>query len=136
MSIDQATKHLARARRQWDRAANSIQAPQDPEAAVTWAFYAYENCVTALAELYGRTWTKSHWDKARLARGLHEEELISRDVGGTLDALNALRKDVAYGEPGPSLQAISLADLASGLESLVEEVESRIGALGGGGDGH
>lgn len=126
MSIEQAKEHIARAERQWDRAATASWEPADSESVVTWAFYAYENCVTALAELYGRTWTKKHWEKAQLARDLYEEGLISRDIGDELEELNDLRKDVAYDEPGPDLESRNLEDLCSELEAYIEEVKSRI----------
>ena len=42
--------------------------PQDSEEAVTWAFYAYENCVAALAEATETTWKKTHWNEAAIAR--------------------------------------------------------------------
>lgn len=126
MRIEQATQHIARARRQFERVAIASWDPPDAEAAVTWAFYAYENCVAALGELYDRTWKLSHWDKARLARDIYAEGLISRDVGDDLEALNALRKDVAYGEPGEDLQSCDLEDLCAELELFVEEVASRI----------
>ena len=63
----------------------------DPESAVMWAFYAYENCVIALAEMHGRNWARNHPDKARLARAFFAEELISRDIGDELEELNRLR---------------------------------------------
>lgn len=124
MSLEQAKEHVARAERQWKRV--ELASPADPESAVTWAFYAYENCVTAIAELHGRSWTKRHWDKVRLARRLHEEGLASRDVGDELVELNDLRKDVAYGEPGPELEARDLNALASALETFIEDVKLRI----------
>ena len=97
------------------------------EEAVTWAFYAYENCVTALAERYGRKWEKHHRAKAELARKLHAEGLISRDIGDELEELNTLRKDVAYDEPGPDLKERDLEDLANELERFIDEIDSRIG---------
>ena len=100
----------------------------DPEEAVIWAFYAYENCVVALAERFGWKWTKNHREKADLARRLHDEGLISRDIGDELVALNNLRKDVAYEHPGPELQEIDLEDMAVELEKFIDEVDSRIGS--------
>jgi hypothetical protein len=38
--------------------------------------------------------------------------------------LNGLRKDVSYGEPGVELLDEDLEDLVSGLEKLIEEVDS------------
>ena len=35
---------------------------------MTWAFYAYENCVAALAEATETTWKKTHWNEAAIAR--------------------------------------------------------------------
>ena len=95
---------------------------------MTWAFYAYENCVTALAERYSRRWTKNHREKADLARRLHADGLISRDIGDELEDLNNLRKDVAYDEPGSDLQERDVGDLALELKEFIDEVDSRIGA--------
>ena len=101
----------------------------DPESAVTWAFYAYENCVVALAEMHGRSWARNHQSKARLARTLFEEELVSRDIGDELEELNRLRKDVAYDEPGQELEDRNLEALASDLEEFIDEIELRMDAL-------
>ena len=103
VAVHEARQHIARARRQLERVQVAAWDRDDPEEAVTWAFYAYENCVAALAERFGRKWTRNHREKADLARKLHAEGLISRDIGDELEELNGLRKDVAYGEPGPEL---------------------------------
>ena len=94
-----------------------------------WAFYAYENCVIALAEMHERNWARNHPDKARLARAFFAEELISRDIGDELEELNRLRKDVAYDEPGEELEERDLEALASQLEEFINEIESRMDAL-------
>ncbi len=94
-----------------------------------WAFYAYENSVVTLAELHGRAWDKNHYAKARLARELYAEQLVSRDIGDELEELNRLRKDVAYGEPGAELEERDLEDLAFELEDFIDEIESRMEAL-------
>ena len=126
MSVEEAKKHIARAKKQLEKVQTAWWDPQDAEQAVTWAFYAYENCVTALAERYGYQWAPNHRKKAELARTLHDDGLISRDVGDDLEELNRLRKDVAYGEPGYDLSAVDLEELVSELEAFVDEVESRI----------
>ena len=128
MAIDEARQHIARARRQLERVQVAAWDPDDPEEAVTWAFYAYENCVAALAERFGRKWTKNHREKADLARKLHAEGLISRDIGDELEELNSLRKDVAYDEPGPELRERDLEDLAIELKEFIDEVDSQIGS--------
>ena len=128
MSLEQAKKHIARAERQWERVALATRVvdDEDPESAVTWAFYAYENCVTALAELHGRSWAKNHGKKVQLARRLYADGLIPRDVGDELEQLNDLRKNVAYDEPGPELDSHDLEALSSGLDAFIKEVKSRI----------
>ena len=127
MGIEEARQHLDRARRHLERVQVFSWDPEDAEQAVTWAFYAYENCIAALAERHSQKWTKHHREKAELARKLHEEGLISRDIGDELEELNALRKDVAYGEPGPDIQERDLEDLAIELEQFIDEIDSRIG---------
>lgn len=127
MGVDEARQHINRARRQLEKVQTASWKP-DPEDAVTWAFYAYENCVAPLVERYGRKLTKNHREKAELARRLHDDGLISRDIGDELEELNGLRKDVAYGEPGSDLQEKDLEDVASELEEFIDEIDSRIGS--------
>ena len=130
MSLEEARKSIAIARRHLDRVqgASPVLDDDDPELAVTFAFYAYECCIVAVAELHGQVWAKNHARKAQLARDLHAKGLVSRDIGGELQNLNELRKDVAYSEPGPELQQIDLIDLASELEQFIDEVESQVKA--------
>ena len=82
--------------------------------------------MTALAVRYGRKWTTNHRERADLARRLHADGLISRDVGDELEELNRLRKDVAYDEPGPELQERDLEDLANELHDFIKETAWRI----------
>lgn len=130
MSVEQAGQCLARAKKQLEKVqlAVGVETP-DPEDAVMWAFYSYENCVTALAEMHGRTWRKTHPDKVGLARTFYAEQLISRDIGDELEELNRLRKDVAYDEPGRELDDRDLEDLASELEEFIAEVEARLDTI-------
>ena len=122
MSAADAKPHVARARRQLERVQVAASDPADAEEAVTWAFYAYENCVVALAEMHDRKWKKNHREKAELARHLYADGLVSRDVGDTLEELNRLRMDVAYDEPGPELQETDLEALADDLEGFMDEI--------------
>lgn len=101
--------------------------PPDHVEAVTFAFYAYENAIVAVAEAKGIKWTKNHAEKARLAGRLFSDGILSTDVEDRLIALNTLRKDVAYGEPGPELQEMDLEELAVELEQFLEEVEEIVG---------
>ena len=127
MNIDEARQRITLARLQLERV-QAAESGDDPESAVMWGFYAYENCVTALAAWYGRRWTQNHREKADLARRLYRDGLVSRDVGDELEELNRLRKDVAYDGPGPELEEKDLYDLAYQLEELIIEVESLIGS--------
>ena len=130
MSLDRAAECLARARRQLSKVQTAaIDEDPDPESAVMWAFYAYENCVVTLAEIHDLTWETNHPNKARLARRLYTDRRISRDVGDVLEELNQLRKDVAYDEPGPELEDKDLETLASELEYFINEIQSRLDAL-------
>ena len=131
MGVAEAKPHIARARRQLERVQVAAWDPPDAEQAVTWAFYAYENCVVALAELHDRPWKKNHREKAELARRLHADGLVSRDVGDTLGTLNGLRMDVAYDEPGPELRDTDLEALATDLEEILDEIEGAIDARAG-----
>ena len=123
----EARKALERARKQWERAATATWDPADPEEAVTWAFYAYENCVVAIAESTATTWRKLHSDKATLATKFYEEGLVTRDVGPVLEDLNGLRKQVAYGEVFGDLATMDLEEMVSDLESPILEVAVLVG---------
>jgi hypothetical protein len=132
MSIEQARASLAVAKSQLEKvqiAANADDDNQDPENAVMWAFYAYENSLIALAEMHERDWAPNHYAKAQLARDLYADQLISRDIGDELEELNRLRKDVAYGELGDELEDKDLEMLASGLEEFIDEIQERMDAL-------
>ncbi|MCY4659318.1 MAG: hypothetical protein OXF93_05835 [Acidobacteria bacterium] len=131
MGVAEAKPHVARARRQLERVQDAAWDPPDAEQAVTWAFYAYENCIVALAELHDRPWKKNHREKAELARRLHADGLVSRDVGDTLEELNRLRMDVAYDEPGPELRDTDLEALAGDLEEFMDESDDAIDAHAG-----
>lgn len=117
--LDLARKHL-------ERVQVASRDPQDPEEAVTWAFYAYENAVIAAAETIGLSWEKNHYSKRHVAKELHRQGAVSRDLSSKLLELNDLRKDVAYGEPGPDLEEVDLEDLATELEGFVDEVAALI----------
>ena len=126
MGVAEAEPHIARARRQLERVRVAAWDPPDAEEAVTWAFYAFENCVVALAEIHDRKWKKNHREKAELARRLYTDGLVSRDVGDTLEELNRLRMDVAYEEPGPELQETDLEALAVELEAFLNEIAALV----------
>ena len=129
MGIAEARDKTAVARVQLERVQNSAYEEwYDAQNAVMWAFYAYENCVVALAELHGRRWTRNHYKKAELARRLHADGLISRDIGDELEKLNALRKGVAYDLPDPELNELDIEDLAYELEAFIDEIEVNIGS--------
>ena len=104
--------------------------PGDHEEAVTWAFYAYENCVVAPAEALGFPWRRQHYDKVAVARRLYVNEHVRRDIGGELERLNELRKDVQYGLPGLDLLDVDLESLAADLEAFVAEVAGLLGPAG------
>lgn len=123
MGAREAQKALERAKAQLDRVRAACLQPPDAVEAVTFAFYAYENAVVAVAETRRLSWTKKHAEKARLAGRLAKQGIVSTDVEQRLKYLNDLRKDVAYGEPGPELERLDLEDLAIDLEEFVEEVE-------------
>lgn len=129
MGIREARAALRRARSQLERVQVAWLDPADPVEAVTFAFYAYENAVVALAEAKGIKWKKSHAEKARLAGRLFSNGVVATDIEERLIQLNTLRKDVAYGDPGPELLELHLEQLAIELEEFVEEVEAVIDAV-------
>ena len=130
MGHAEAQAALDRARRQWERVSNAAGPPEDHEEAVTWAFYAYENSVVAAAEALGLTWRRVHDDKAAVARRLHADGYVRSDIGGELERLNELRKDVQYGLPGIDLLDVDLEDLVSELEAFIDEVAGLLASAG------
>ena len=66
-----------------------------------------------------------------MARSLHADGLVSRDVGDMLEELNRLRMDVAYDEPGPELRDTDLEGLAGDLEEFMDEIDDAIDAHAG-----
>ena len=121
MAVDEARSRIALARGHLQRVQSAAWEP-DAENAITWAFYVYEVCVTALAELHSLEWSPNHLHKARLARRLHGEGRISRDISDLLGELNRLRKDVAYEGAGPELEEIDLEGLASELQEFIRKL--------------
>lgn len=126
MNIDEARQRITLAKRHLERV-QAAEFGDDPESAVMWGFYAYENCVTALAARYGLRWTQNHREKAELARQLYNDGFVSRDIGDELEELNRLRKDVAYDGPEPELEEKDLYALAYQLEEFIIEIDSLIG---------
>ena len=128
MSIRTARAALKRAQSQLERVQTAWIDPPDPVEAVTFAFYAYENAVVAVAEAKNIRWTKRHDEKADLAGRLFRDGILPVDVEDCLRQLNAARKDVAYGEPGPELEQMDLEGLATDLEQFIDEVEGIVEA--------
>lgn len=90
MGLRQARAALRRARSQLERVQVAWLNPPDPVEAVTFAFYAYENAIVAVAETKGIRWTKNHAEKARLAGQLFSDGILSIDVEERLIQLNTL----------------------------------------------
>lgn len=123
MSIQEARRQIGVANKQLGRVQAASREPDDDdrEVAATWAFYAYENCVVAVAEALERPWQRVHQRKADLARALYREGIVSRDLRETLEELNEIRKNVQYGEPGLELLDLDLEELASQLKAFYDE---------------
>ena len=70
MSIQEAQKQLDTAKKHLERVriASFESTEEDREEGVTWAFYAYENCVVAIAEALDRSWKKITNRKPNLLR--------------------------------------------------------------------
>jgi hypothetical protein len=125
MGQAEAKHHLNVARKQLQRVQTASWDPddEDREIAVTWGFYADENGVVAVVEKANISWKRTHWDKLDRADEIHRKGFVSIDVRERLEELNELRKDVQYGEAGLDLKQYDLEDLASDLESFLDEVE-------------
>jgi hypothetical protein len=116
--LEVAQVHLKRVQIYWDS--------DEPDEAVNWAFYAYENAVVAVAEILNIPWAKTHPSKVKIAEELYSKGILSIDVGPTIAYLNELRKDVQYGEAGDDLADADLEDMANDLEQFITEVENVI----------
>ena len=130
MREKEARAALDRARKHWERVSVASWPPEEREVAVTWAFYAYENCVVAAAYALAIPWKKRHPNKVAIARRLFEGGHVSRDIGGELERLNELRKDVQYGDPGLELLEVDLYALSVELEQYVDEVAALLESRG------
>lgn len=118
-ALDLARTHLQRVKKAcWD--------PPDLVEAVTWAFYAYENAVVAVAESIGERWHRNHYLKADLAADLVTRGILTTDVKKTLLELNSLRKDAAYAgeESVADDEDLDPKELVKRLASFIEEVTS------------
>ena len=129
MDLTNARKHLDLARKQWDSAATDSWEPEEPASCVTSVFYAYENVVVALAEVFDIKWKKNHYDKADVAAQLAKGGKLSKDISQLMLRLNDLRKDVSYGEPGADLLNEDLETLVSDLESMIDEADEIVSKL-------
>jgi hypothetical protein len=126
----EAKEALTRARKQLERVQTASWEPQDPEEAVTWAFYAYENALRALAEARGDTLAKNHGRKAEYAGRMAKQKILSTDAEARLVELNGLRKQVSYGDIYGDLAALDLEDIVSELEAFLDEVDAVIAKSG------
>jgi hypothetical protein len=129
MNLTNARDHLDLAQKQWDSAATDSWEPEEPASCVTSVFYAYENVVVALAEVFDIKWKKNHYDKADIAAQLAKDGKLSKDISQLMLRLNGLRKDVSYGEPGADLLNEDLETLVSDLESTIDEANEIVSGL-------
>ena len=125
MGVDEGRERLAIAKRQLEKVQSAAWG-EGYEEAVMWAFYAYENCVTAVAALHDMRWPHVHSQKAQLARQLHLDGFVSIDISDELRRLNDLRIAVAYEQPDPELLDVNLEILAQELEEFIDEIDTNI----------
>jgi len=121
--MEEARKALKLAQSHLERVRGASFDPPDHVEAVTFAFYAYENAIVAIAEARGVVWKKNHYDKAKLARAFFNDGVVSVDLGDYLLELNDMRKNAAYEGTVSEVEELDLEVLANNLEALVEEVE-------------
>jgi hypothetical protein len=124
--LELANRHLRRAKEQFDEAAVDSWEPREPAECVTKCFYSYGNAISAAAAAIGLDVPDNHYDKAKLASRLFEEDRLVIDIHDLLLELNELRKNVSYGEPGPELAETDLDGLLNGLEQYLEDVQKLI----------
>jgi len=110
-----ATEHL-------DRALPAVAADDHAEA-VAWLFVSLEAAIVALADARGLDTKNAHWRKAEVATELHATGVLPIDYADTLKLLNEARKAVFYEGEDPDLGGQSLEDIASIVESAVEQAQ-------------
>ncbi len=124
--VAKARKQLTLATKQCDEACITAWEPTDPAECVSKCFYAFENAVVAASMALGIPWEKNHRKKANLAAELFGAGKLTKNIRELLVKLNDVRKDISYGEAGPTLADINLDDLLSDLEDYLSQVESLI----------
>jgi len=90
---------------------------------VAWLFVSLEAAIVAVADAQGLDTRKAHWKKAEVATELHATGVLPTDYADTLKLLNEARKAVFYEGEDPDLGGLSLEDIASTVESAVEQAE-------------
>jgi len=110
------------AREHLDRALPAVAA-EDHTEAVAWLFVSLEAAIVAVADAQGLDTRKAHWKKAEVATELHATGVLPTDYADTLKLLNEARKAVFYEGEDPDLGGQSLEDIASTVESAVEQAE-------------
>jgi hypothetical protein len=118
--MQSANEKLTLARRHLERVLSAWDAPTDWDDLSLYGFYCLENAVEAAAKHLGIPSSRKHWEKADLAKELHEKHGLP-DVESLLRDLNEARKAAAYGDvEAPELDA---EDIAMQIETYVEAVE-------------
>jgi predicted AAA+ superfamily ATPase len=110
------------AREHLDRALPAV-AGEDLTEAVAWLFVSLEAAIVAVADAQGLDTKKDHWKKAEVATELHATGVLPIDYADTLKLLNEARKAVFYEGENPDLGGQSLEDIASTVQSAVEQAE-------------
>jgi uncharacterized protein YutE (UPF0331/DUF86 family) len=113
------------AREHLDRALPAV-ATQDHTEAVAWLFVSLEAAIVAVADANGLDTKQAHWKKAEVAVELHAAGVLPVNYADTLKVLNEARKAVFYEGEDPDLEGQSLEDIASTVESAVEQAERAV----------
>lgn len=117
--MTKAEDKLKLARRHLDRVLSAWDTPTDWDDLSLYGFYCLEAAVEAAALSVGMRTSKKHWEKADVARVLHEKHGLP-DAQQLLHDLNDARKAAAYGDvPAPDLSAEAVA---SQIELYVDAV--------------
>lgn len=106
------------AREHLERALPAVAAEDNTEAEA-WLFVSLE----AVADAQGLDTKKAHGKKAEVATDLHATGVLPTDYADMLKLLNEARKAVFYEGEDPDLGGQSLEDIASTVESAVEQAE-------------
>lgn len=125
MGESAAKDRLAVAERHLERVQAACDEPTDWSDLSLYGFYCLEAAIMAAAAHAAIPIQPKHWQKADVARKLHQDHGLP-DIVDLLIDLNQARKGAAYGDV--EMPELDPEDVASSIEDYIEAVRDFIGA--------